>query len=381
MPRELSAAVEAIVNAQRFTYYDYAQIQLPLGPGEIVPLRLVISTAEIEVTPAFDFTAFTYTAFAAAFNRSPRATEEADWLDALRTGFDVDTVTLVTAAKSLVDGLFADAEYTDRMRTDDQFIEDLFRAFLARPSDAIGKTLWLGFLAGHTRDETREAFGMSSEFNEWAGGLNQPATAENVSRDLGDLSFAEGLGTDGMDFALTNAENTYSDLFGQAGRRLYPARAATGRAFKRANGSFETVEMTSAFAKFNVIDADTVKISIISDMNRRGVDVVEQVTQRCSHSYKDEGCASPDPSDTCSRIKNDAVNGCASKLPALVNIDAAPTDNRARFKGISQPSASTTANPSVGLDPIHVDNGGWPGDIDITDPRLRKIDRLYYGIM
>jgi hypothetical protein len=373
MPRELSAEVEAIKDSQRFAYYDVAEITLPFGPGDVTPRVLRVATAEIEVLPSLDFTEFVYKAFAGALGRASLSSERTDWIEALLLALETSEAALVTEAVGLIDGLFTSTDYDDRMRNDDQFISDLYAAFLGRVAETGGKTFWLAQIAAHDRAWVRARFGEAEEFAERIALLSQPAAQESDVREMGDLPFSDGAAIDGVSFSLTNAENTYSNLLGQQGRRLHPAPAVVSRVFRLADNTYSPVVMMVGFAKFSGVDGENAKVTINSDLNRRGVDMVKSVSQHCDLVYKMGGCDSPDPSLTCSHIEDDATNGCASKLPAPQIIDASPPDNRPSFSGVSQPPATTSSPTPVGIDPVGAGPGGWPDDeYDPFDPRRRR---------
>lgn len=357
MPRELSAAVTAIKNSQRFTYYDSVEIQLPLGPGDSVPRVIHTSTAPITVEVSFDFGVFAYSSIAVAFSRAPRVSEQTAWTDALEAAFADSSAALLSAAQGLIGDLFTDSEYTDRMTSDLQFIEDLYHAYFGRGSDAAGLTFWLAALAGSDRNSVRGDFSIAVEFTARVARLNQPVETENDARDWGDLS-------EGLEFSLCNAENTYSDLIGQVGRRVYPAPAVAQRNFQLSDGSYEAVVQLVGFAKFGTLDGEVARVSIVPDWAADGTDIVEEVTQRCPLIYKGDACGTNDPSPTCSRLEDDTFNGCISKAAAPVIIDITPPNNRPRFGGVSQ--LAPTVNSKVTIRPT--DPPWGPSDYDPDDP-------------
>jgi hypothetical protein len=372
--RKLSQAVTAIKDSQRFGYYDVAYIHLPFGPDDVLPIVLEISTAEIEVLPSLDFTEFIYKAHTGALGRPPTTAERAAWLDALITALATSVPALKAAAADLIDGLFASGEYTALMHNDDQFVTDLYAAYLGRIADK-GKADWVTQVGATDRATVQAAFRESIEFGKRVSLLSEPTPHDNDIREMGDLPFSDGASIDGVQFSLTNAENTYSDLLGEPGRRLYPAPATVKRAFHLPDGTYEAVVMLEGFAQFGDVDGDKASVTIVADTSPDGTDVVEEITQHCGNIYKRSGCDSADPSATCSHIKFDAVNGCISKLPAPQIIDIMPLNNLPRFKGISKPLIVTTT-PGVGLDPGQVGPDGWP--IDAYDPHdpLRKGARI-----
>lgn len=383
MPRELSLAVEAAKNSASFTYYDFAEIHLPYGQGDLFPRVLYVATSDIVITPVLDFYEFVYKAFIAAFGRAPLSSEFTAWRTDLETELAVSQSALKTAAAGLIDDLFTDSAYTARLRNDDQFVGDLYAAYLGRVADPPGKAFWVGEVGTTSRNAVRAAFGTpSQEFAMRLSRMTEPHSYEPDIRDMGDLTFSEGAAIDSVEFALTNTENTYSDLIGQSDRRLYPAPAIVSRAFRVDDGTYEPVEMMRGFARFSSTDGETARVMITSDFYRRGVDVVETITQHCLNVYKGEGCDSPDTSPTCSRIEDDAVNGCIVKAAALQIIDTSPPNNRPSFKGIAQLTIATAVSttPGVGIPPSDPGPGGWPGDYDPHDPRIRTHAPYRYGL-
>lgn len=379
MPRELSAEVQAVVISQRFTYYDHAEIHLPFGPDDVVPRILYVSTGLIEVLSSLDFNEFTDVAFKGVFDRPPTSAERTDWVDALETALAINFAALLAEAKDRIDDLFTSAEYTARMRNDDQFVGDLYLAFLGRVAEAGGKAFWVAEVIATSRNAVRSSFGGSDEFIDRITRMSVPSASDSDVRDMGDLSFADGAATDGVEFSLSNLESYFSDLLVQPGRRLYPAPSVTFRAFQLTDGTFQSVEMLTGFARFNSVDGDNARVSIFSDMSRRGIDVVELDTQRCRAVYKGPRCDSPDASPTCSRLFDDATNGCPSKDPAPQLTTPVPANNLPSFVGT--PALRPVAPTGQGLPAPEtggVNPGGWPPDIDPYDPRLRN---HYHGVM
>ena len=372
MARELSAAVTAVKNAQRFTYYDYAEIRLPFGPGDTDGTPVFrVSTAEIEVVSILQFDEWTYVVFQGALNRPPQSAELTDWVDALESARATSEAAFVAEAQDRLDALFTSLEYTDRMRNDTQYVQDLYASYLGRVAEEGGLDHWVGEVGTDGRDLVRAAFAAAPEFLNRLESMTVPAVVDSDARDMGDLSFSDGAAIDGVDFVLANNDDAYGRIIGQSGRRLYPAPAVVGRAFRVADGSYETVEKLRGFAKFSAVDGGSARVTIVSDMSRRGVDMVEIDSQRCRNIYKDEGCDSPDASPTCSRLLNDAVNGCAAKAAAPQIEDTTPPDNRPSFRGTPRLSPSPTTG--AGIEPGITGPGGWPpGEYDPDDPRVRR---------
>lgn len=380
MARELTAEQATAVASDAFTYYDTVEIQLPFASGDSAPLVIRATTVDepfgagsgIELTSPFDFSTFTYKAFTGVLDRVPTTTEEDAWIAALEAAFAISQAALLTEAKSRINGLFTGAAYLARLRTDDQFIEDLYLGFLARVSDPGGKAFWLTALASTTRDALRVTFQNSgTEFSARVAALNQPAGFDPEIREMGGVTLSDGRAQDGCDLALQNLQNTYSVLLAEPTRRLHPSPALVRRAIRIADETYEADTLLSGFTRLNSIDGQHAKLTITSDMSRKGLDVVIPVTQRCRHVYKGPGCDSADESPTCSRIFDDAVNGCAAKDPAPRITDPAVTNNQPSFGGVPPLSASEDATPTTGL-PVTLPRNGWPIDYDPDDPRLRN---------
>jgi len=376
--RALSQAVEAVKNSPRFTYHDCAYIHLPFGPGDILPRVLYLSTADIEVAPTLDFNEFIYKAFTGTLGRPPLTAERAAWLDALLAALEISEDDLRNAAADLIDGLFDSAEYAALMDNDDQFVTRLYASYLGRLYDS-GKQGWVDEVVAHDRATVQTAFRVSEEFIKRIRLLSEPTSHENDLREWGDLALSDGAAIDNVQFSLTNAGNNYSDILGQTGRRLYPAPATVKRAFLLPDGTYEAVVMLEGFAQFGDIDSDNAKATVVADTTPDGTDVVEEIFQHCANLYKQAGCDSASTTPTCSHIKNDAVNGCASKAAAPQLVDIAPPDNRPSFRGRAQPPAST-APAGVGLPDDGVAPNGWPrGEYDPEDPR-RMARSNYLGL-
>jgi hypothetical protein len=373
MAREYSTEAEAAKNSDEFSYVDMVEIQLPWKPGDVPPIIIRAAASPISANSSFDVAHFIYSAFVGALGRVPTVAEDADWQEDLEAAFEAEI--LLSTAVSLIQNLFLSDEYDDRMRTDTQFVEDLYNAYLGRVSDPEGKAFWTQLVIDTSRDAVRDNFEGSDEFEHRVEGLFGNVTYDSTLREPGDIAIAEGVSsTDSISFSLTNRDNTYSTLFTESARRLYPAPAVYKRAILTANG-YEVDDLIIGFANFNTTDPQNAQITIFTEMSRTGIDVVEEETQRCANTYKGPGCDSPDESPTCSLIHNDAVNGCASKAPALILIDSSPPNNQPSFRGT--PSTIVSELATVGLTNTDVGPSGFPIDeLDPSDPRLRNYRML-----
>lgn len=325
MSRTLSPEIEAAIASTGFVHFDAVEIELPFKDGDAAPIMIRAASASgVELLAPLDFLTFTYKAFTGAFGRAPTSAEVSTWDSALQTGFDTSPAALLTAASYLIDALFADTEYTDRMRSDNQFVGDIYMSYFGRIADPAGLAFWTNEVLVTSRAGVQAAFKVPGEFTDRVAGLNQPRAYDSDIHSAGSISLTDGVAIDSSELSLQNLSHTYSVPLAEPDRRLYPATATLKRAFKIADGTYKADTLITGDAQFVDIDSQAVKVQITSDMSRKGLNVVEEITQRCALQYKRFRCGSTDPSLTCSRIFDDVVNGCAQKMPAPQIIDTDP---------------------------------------------------------
>ncbi len=112
------------------------------------------------------------------------------------------------------------------------------------------------------------------------------------------------------------------------------------------------------------ISETAVKLKLISDMAGGGsVAANRSVMKMCGYRYKGRACGSQSPDGFCSKDFFDAVDGCASKLPALrvLQFDPGATNNQASFGGFIHRDG-VTFNSSVNAPEGGRFNGLEPGD-------------------
>lgn len=114
---------------------------------------------------------FTEKAFLGSVQRVPTGGERDAWVAALETAIDTSEAALLTEARSRVKGLFTSAEYVALATTDEQFVTDLYAAYLARVAEPEGRADWLEALGSFTRSEVCDGFGGSVEFATRVGGM------------------------------------------------------------------------------------------------------------------------------------------------------------------------------------------------------------------
>ncbi len=147
---------------------------LPLGVWEVkvVPenddgagTESAAETIEISIPGPSAFieaASFVIHFYQGAFARNPTGPELDDAL-ALLVAMS-DGTDFYLAATLIGDTVFHSAEYLARGRDDEEFVTDLYRAYLARVPDEAGFEHWLDELAATDRDHLIEAFGESPEF-------------------------------------------------------------------------------------------------------------------------------------------------------------------------------------------------------------------------
>jgi len=128
------------------------------GKLRVVPLRRAIEL----FSPAI----FTDKAFFGAFARVPSNLERSEWIDAVTEARETSTELLLEECRTRVSDLFASAEYEARDRSDDEFVTDLYMAFLNRAPDTIGFANWMETIPIEGRPFVVAGFAFSSEFEQ-----------------------------------------------------------------------------------------------------------------------------------------------------------------------------------------------------------------------
>lgn len=126
------------------------------------------------------------------------------------------------AARALGDLVFGSAAYTALGHSDNQFVLDLYLAYMGRVGDQAGVTLWQNNLAaGGTRASVRAAFAASDEFLNLRVGLVCP----------GSLQAADAKSLQGYPIDFTTPQNLHAFLFdgGLQKWRNMPMPVVSGR--------------------------------------------------------------------------------------------------------------------------------------------------------
>jgi hypothetical protein len=371
MGREFTETIEAARHrTSTRKLYAAVEITLPLSAGDVEPVRIRVAEADLLLPSLLTFEEFTFASFGGALRRDPDVTEHGDWTSDLEAAYAGGAAAMLAAASGFVRGLFDSAEYAALATTDDRFVADLYKAYLGRDPEVGGKTFWLGELAANDRDHLLDSFEASIEFSSRVATVGVTLRYLPSVRSVQPIQISDGNAVDGFDFSLTNLDDRYSNYLGEESRILYPALAVVLRAYPVGAGDdYEPDVIFHGFAKFKSISKGEAALTVVADTSRKGLTIASLETQRCPLVYKGPGCDTNDPSATCSRKWEDAVNGCASKDPAPVLIGA--IDNRPSFGGGPDKAVEATGD-SEEAPPVPGDGTppwDYPGYPDPEDPR------------
>jgi hypothetical protein len=146
------------------------------GKSRIVPLKKV---------DIFTAGPFADHAFMGALVRLPTEGERNDWIAALDAAQVVSPLALFNEARARITALFNLTEYSDRARTDEEFINDCYLACLNRPPDPGGAVFWLNDLTLYGRAHTLNAISGSPEAQDRTSDDEFPTfTDEGSSRNI-----------------------------------------------------------------------------------------------------------------------------------------------------------------------------------------------------
>ncbi len=139
------------------------------------------NTRAVERTPHM----FIEDAFDAAFQRESTPIEYNQWFNRITNAKALGSAELLLEAKFLEREIFASAEYSNRYRSDVEFIYDVFWAYLYRDPTEAETQSWLAYLRSLPpfmgedvkRDNLIWEFEMSPEFQDVLGRLVDPSTS------------------------------------------------------------------------------------------------------------------------------------------------------------------------------------------------------------
>ncbi len=118
------------------------------------------TAARAEVDAAGDF-------YRGLLARLPDSGGNGYWLARFRAAQCKGGPDVYAEVEAISSGFLGSAEYTNRARSNAQFVGDMYNAFLRRGGDAAGVQYWISQLAtgARTRDNVRQAFITTPEFN------------------------------------------------------------------------------------------------------------------------------------------------------------------------------------------------------------------------
>jgi hypothetical protein len=117
------------------------------------------TAARAEIDMAMDF-------FRGALNRLPETDGYKYWVNRLRTAQCTSAGAVYGEVAAISAQFFQGSEYAGRARSNDQYVADLYNAFLRRGGDLNGVNYWIDQLdtGAMSRDAVRKAFIDSPEF-------------------------------------------------------------------------------------------------------------------------------------------------------------------------------------------------------------------------
>lgn len=352
---ELPVLVNNILPASEFRYWDWIELTLPMKDGDGMPIVIRASKANFKMNPFVSIRQFVVETFLYIFSRMPTEDEFDDWYAGLGTAFSSSGVNgFLIEIRSRFDDLFDSGDYDELEKSVYQNVSDLYNSLLGRSPTQVEReslTIYIGsnglISAMHLLRSTDECTRRLSDV------VNQLEFLSDV-KDMSEIVIAEGRVMDNVNFTIKNRDELYSVRFSETDRNLSPTKAVVGRAFYVGNEVFESDVLMIGTVVFGEINLSEFQITVISDTSRQGIKVVQEISQRCPLIYKGPGCDTLDPSPTCSRIKDDAINGCKSKIPAPQLVNGAD-DNRPSFGGVAKLASHPTEPVGTGIG----HGGGW----------------------
>ena len=169
-----------------------------------------------------------------SLNRQPNTDELQHWGNLLRQAYSQGQKTLLAAAQNFGWALFQSQEYTNRGRSDRDYVYDLYVAYLQRLPDQGGWDYWTSVVPSNGRDNVRRGFDFSTEFANKLGSVCPSASASPIVRD--------GLSSVSYD-ATSNRINSPGFSYDAAGNQTRALRA---------DGSWQRFEYDAAGRLVNV---------------------------------------------------------------------------------------------------------------------------------
>ncbi|MBV8857427.1 MAG: PD40 domain-containing protein, partial [Acidobacteria bacterium] len=116
--------------------------------------------------------------------RQPNGDEGSYWSDILRAAYPRGQGTMLLAMREFGMTVFESAEYAARNRSDHWYIYDLYKTYLMREPDPSGWAWWEGRVPEMGREQLRQAFDESVEFNNIVATLTASGTPSSAASSL-----------------------------------------------------------------------------------------------------------------------------------------------------------------------------------------------------
>jgi len=141
--------------------------------------------------------------------------------------------------------------------------------------------------------------------------------------------------TDNVELTGQNIDNVLGQSMLDAADVLNAAEATFLYFFFGHDGSFYQVKRLIGELTAARINETQVRLKLLSDLSAGGsVAGNRTVGINCGLRFKKRGCDSTSPDGFCSKVRDDAVHGCASKQPAARIVQIGAANNIASFGGM-----------------------------------------------
>lgn len=171
--------------SRHFVYAVTGQVIAEYGPSgwerdRVYRGSALLATEEATGTCRKSIEQFVEAFYRGALDRPPTAAEKNDRVARLRNAQAQSHGAVLAEAQALGRALFESAEYAARQRSNEEFVNDLYWAYLQRAPDSGGYLHWLEYTRVNGRPATVTAFAVSIEFDANVRGLCEAAelTAE-----------------------------------------------------------------------------------------------------------------------------------------------------------------------------------------------------------
>jgi hypothetical protein len=182
----------------------------------------------------------------------------------------------------------------------------------------------------------------------------------NKLRAISNLKFSLGSAPDNAEITIENVSRDLGFILTDRTKVFDGAKIIIKRAFKISENNWETVILFVGQIRNVKINEDSITLSSISDMSKRGTNMAQRsLTQKCIWVFNEYGSGigpncgwtTAQPGDPASCDHDlDSTNGCKAH------------GNQHRFGGVPAFTALTESNTGVG------GGGGLPGGYDAPDP-------------